>query len=140
MRVRLLLAAALLTAATPALQAQAPVTPESLVVAAKRAAGADHAGTFLRVCVAPDNVGGGAPGPAAAGNAPGAAAPPARTVPDRATWYAQPYKVFDNLYFVGTKIHSAWALTTSDGIIVIDTLFDYAIEPEIVEGLAKLAL
>ena len=136
MSVRLLLAATLLTAATPALQAQAPVTPESLVVAAKRAAGADHAGTFLRVCVAPDNVGGGAPRPAAAGNTP----PPARTVPDRATWYAQPYKVFDNLYFVGTKIHSAWALTTSDGIIVIDTLFDYAIEPEIVEGLTKLGL
>jgi metallo-beta-lactamase class B len=61
-------------------------------------------------------------------------------VPDRATWYAPPYKVFDNLYFVGTKIHSAWALTTSDGIIVIDTLFDYAIEPEIVEGLTKLGL
>ena len=52
----------------------------------------------------------------------------------------QPYKVFDNLYFVGTKIHSAWALTTSDGIMVIDTLFDYAIEPEIVEGLKKLGL
>ena len=61
-------------------------------------------------------------------------------VPDRATWYAQPYKVFDTLYFVGTRIHSAWALTTSDGIIVIDTLFDYAIEPEIVEGLTKLGL
>ena len=135
MKVRLLVAATVWTAAMLAAQAQAPVTPESLVVAAKRAAGADHAGTFLRVCVAPDNVGGGAPRPAAAG-----AAPPARTVPDRATWYAQPYKVFDNLYFVGTKIHSAWALTTSDGIIVIDTLFDYAIEPEIVEGVTKLGL
>jgi metallo-beta-lactamase class B len=61
-------------------------------------------------------------------------------VPDRATWYAQPYKVFDNLYFIGTRIHSAWALTTSQGIIVIDTLFDYAIEPEMVEGLTKLGL
>jgi metallo-beta-lactamase class B len=135
MILRLLPTAAMLTAVTLSLQAQAPVTPENLVVAAKRAAGADHAGTFLRVCVAPDNVGSGAPRPAAAG-----AAPPARTVPDRATWYARPYKVFDNLYFVGTKIHSAWALTTSDGIIVIDTLFDYAIEPEIVEGLTKLGL
>jgi metallo-beta-lactamase class B len=48
--------------------------------------------------------------------------------------------VFDNLYFVGTKIHSAWALTTSQGIIIIDTLFDYAIEPEIVDGLGKLWL
>ena len=63
-----------------------------------------------------------------------------RTVPDRATWYAAPYKVFDDLYFVGTRIHSAWALTTSDGIVVIDTLFDYAIEPEIVDGLTTLGL
>ena len=31
-------------------------------------------------------------------------------------------------------------MTTSDGIIVIDTLFDYAIEPEIVEGLTTLGL
>jgi metallo-beta-lactamase class B len=61
-------------------------------------------------------------------------------VPDRAQWYAPPYKVFDNLYFVGTKIHSAWALTTSDGIIIIDTLFDYAIEPEIIDGLSALGL
>jgi metallo-beta-lactamase class B len=48
--------------------------------------------------------------------------------------------VFDDLYFIGTQIHSAWALTTADGIIVIDTLFDYAIEPEIVDGLTKLGL
>ena len=61
-------------------------------------------------------------------------------MPDRALWYAKPYKVFDNLYFVGTKIHSSWALTTTDGIVLIDTLFDYAIEPEIVEGLTTLGL
>jgi metallo-beta-lactamase class B len=61
-------------------------------------------------------------------------------VPDRALWYAKPYKVFDNLYFVGTMVHSSWALTTNDGIVLIDTLFDYAIEPEIVEGLTTLGL
>jgi metallo-beta-lactamase class B len=68
--------------------------------------------------------------------------PPAgpRAVPDRSTWYAAPYKVFDDLFFVGTKIHSAWALITTDGIVVIDTLFDYAIEPEIVDGLTALGL
>jgi metallo-beta-lactamase class B len=135
---RLLVAVGVVAAMTVTLaQAPAPATPESLVIAAKRAAGQDHAGTFLRICVAPDNLGGGAGG-GRAGR--GTAAPAAGAVPDRATWYAQPYKVFDTLYFVGTRIHSAWALTTTQGIIVIDTLFAYAIEPEIVEGLTKLGL
>jgi metallo-beta-lactamase class B len=127
--------AVLLTAIAFTTYAQTPTpsaaTPESLVVAAKRAAGQDYAGTFLRICVAPDNLNGGGPRPPATGP---------RVIPDRATWYAAPYKVFDNLYFVGTKIHSAWALTTSQGIIVLDTLFDYAIEPEIVDGITKLGL
>ena len=130
----LLLVAGLLAAMTSIghAQASAPVTPESLVKAAKRAAGVEFAGTFLRICVAPDNLDGGA--------ARGAAPPGARNLPDRSLWYAKPYKVFDNLYFVGTKIHSSWALTTTDGIILIDTLFDYAIEPEIVDGLKTLGL
>jgi metallo-beta-lactamase class B len=125
--------ATLLTAAalTAYAQAPAPVTPESLITAAKRAAGTDHAGTFLRICVAPENRT--AAGPRGGG-------PGTRVVPDRATWYAKPYKVFDNLYFIGTRIHSAWALTTSAGIIVIDTLFDYAIEPEMIEGMTTLGL
>jgi metallo-beta-lactamase class B len=102
----------------------------------------NFAGTFLRICVNPQNAaaaGGGRGGPgrgAAAGR--GAGGPPA--TPDRATWYAKPYKVFDNLYFIGTKVHSAWALTTSDGIIIIDSLYAYAVEPEMVEGLTKLGL
>jgi metallo-beta-lactamase class B len=138
MRLHLLAAPVLFAANTAAwAQAPAPITPESLITAAKRAAGQDHAGTFLRICVAPDNLGGGA---GRGGRGAANAAPPARVVPDRATWYAPPYKVFDNLYFIGTRIHSAWALTTSQGIIVIDTLFDYAIEPEMVEGLTKLGL
>lgn len=133
MTFRLLAGVTIFTAGTFAVHAQvpAPVTPESLVAVAKRAAGADHAGTFLRICVAPDNLNaggrrGGGPGP--------------RAVPDRAAWYAKPYKVFDNLYFIGTRIHSAWALTTSAGIIVIDTLFDYAVVPEMVEGMTTLGL
>ena len=138
MRLRLIIA--VLLAATAVTRAQTPtaVTPESLVTAAKRAAGQDYAGTFLRICVAPDNLGAGRAGGAGRGAA--NAAPAARTIPDRATWYARPYKVFDNLYFIGTKVHSAWALTTSEGIVVIDTLFDYAIEPEMVEGLTTLKL
>jgi metallo-beta-lactamase class B len=35
---------------------------------------------------------------------------------------APPAKVFDNLYYLGMKSVSAWVLTTSQGIILIDTL------------------
>lgn len=117
------------TALTLHAQTPAPATPEGLVAAAKRAAGQDYSGTFLRICVAPDNLTPRPPPPTGP-----------RPAPDRATWYSAPYKVFDDLYFVGTRIHSAWALTTSDGIVVIDTLFDYASEPEIVDGLKALGL
>jgi len=121
--------------------AEAP-TPDSLVAAAKRLAGTDFAGTFARICVAPDNIGGrGVGGGRAAGAGRGAGAPAVpRPAPDRATWYAKPYKVFDNLYWVGTRIHNSWALKTSGGIVIIDTLYDYAVEPEIVNGLKALKL
>ena len=140
MKLRLIAGATLFTAVTLTVYAQvpAPVTPEALITAAKRAAGTDYAGTFLRICVAPDNLNAG--GPRGAGPAPRGGGPAPRAVPDRATWYAKPYKVFDNLYFIGTRIHSAWALTTSAGIIVIDTLFDYATEPEMIEGMTTLGL
>jgi metallo-beta-lactamase class B len=128
-----LVALLLVVTATRAQEPEAPATPERLVAAAKRAAGQDYAGTFLRICVAPDNLASGrGAGRGAAGATP--------RVPDRATWYAQAYKVFDDLYFIGTRIHSAWALATSQGIIVIDTLFDYAIEPEILDGMNRLGL
>src|SRR4051794_22163109 len=103
-----LVTAMLLAASVANAHAQTTVatTPDKLVAAAKRAAGSDHAGTFLRICVTPDNLNG-TPRPP----------PQARAAPDRATWYARPYKVFDNLYFLGTQIHSAWAITTSAGIV-----------------------
>jgi metallo-beta-lactamase class B len=147
MKIRLGLAALLACSAaslTGSLgQPAEPPTPDSLVAAAKRAAGTDYTGTFARICVAPDNAnaGRGARGPGAGRAAAGAgrAAGP-RPAPDRASWYAKPYKVFDNLYWVGTKIHNSWALTTSQGIIIFDTLYDYAVDPEIVQGLTKLGL
>jgi metallo-beta-lactamase class B len=43
--------------------------------------------------------------------------------PTEPTWTpAEPTKVFDNLYWIGFKEIGALALTTSDGIIMIDTL------------------
>ncbi len=43
----------------------------------------------------------------------------------REKWSAPPAKVFDNLYYIGTKTESTWALTTSAGIILINTNFDW---------------
>ena len=48
--------------------------------------------------------------------------------------------MFDNLYFVGQSEYSAWAVTTSDGIILLDTLFDYSVEDEVAGGLTQLGL
>jgi metallo-beta-lactamase class B len=96
------------------------------LAAAKRAAGFDFTGLLARVCIVPQT-------------APGADVPPG-PAPARDSWYTPPAKVFDNLYFVGTKFHSSWALTTSDGIILIDTLYEYASEEAIIGGLRKLGL
>jgi metallo-beta-lactamase class B len=41
---------------------------------------------------------------------------------------------------MGTRQHSSWALRTSDGIIIIDTNFAWATQPEIVDGLTTLGL
>jgi metallo-beta-lactamase class B len=46
--------------------------------------------------------------------------------------------VFDNLYFLGQTAYTAWAVMTSAGIIVIDPLFDYSVEEEVVNGLTTL--
>src|SRR6266567_1113712 len=59
---------------------------------------------------------------------------------NRRSWYTEPAKVFDDVYFVGTKDRSSWALTTGDGIILIDTTFEYEAEEVIVGGLKKLGL
>ena len=69
---------------------------QSHIAAAKAAAGTEHTALFEATCVRK-------PGP-----------PPARTeprpVPERSTWHHEPVKVFDNLYYVGEKEYSAWAV------------------------------
>lgn len=102
---------------------------DALLASARQAAGLDHQGTYRRICGMPDNRNGAPTRP-----------PGNPAAPDRDTWYARPYRVFDNLYFIGTRFHSAWALTTSEGIIVIDSVFEYAVEDEMIEGLRILGL
>ena len=85
-------------------------TVEAHVAAAKAAAGQEYARMFENLCSAP------AP-PAAQP----AAARPYR--PPASEWDAEPAKVFDNLYYVGSKGVGAWAVTTSAGIIILDALY-----------------
>jgi len=64
-------------------------------------------------------------------------------LPDRPpgeTWYAEPAKVADNLYFLGTRIHSAWAIVGNEGTIVLEALYDYAAQDEILGGMRKAGL
>jgi metallo-beta-lactamase class B len=60
--------------------------------------------------------------------------------PDRSRWTREPLKVFDNLYYVGEKEYSAWAVVTSAGIIIIDAIYDYSVEEQVAGGLKKLGL
>ena len=113
--------------------AQSPQAGEidAHVAAARAAAGQDYRATFVNLCLPS------VPPPAAAGRGAVAGGP---QVPDRANWYAPPFKVFDNLYWLGTRQHSSWALQTSAGLIIIDTNFAWATEPEIIGGLTTLGL
>jgi metallo-beta-lactamase class B len=109
------------------------------IATAKTAAGQDYRGTFVNLCLpagAPAGGGGRRTGGRGGGGGGGGAA----QTPDRANWYAPPFKVFDNLYWLGTRQHSSWALQTNAGIIIIDTNFAWATEPEIIDGLTKLGL
>jgi metallo-beta-lactamase class B len=103
------------------------------VEAARAAAGADHAFIFGQLCA----------GPIAAVNAqaPVGQVPAALpTIDPSREWYAEPVQVFDDLYFLGQTAFSVWALRTSEGFILVDAIFDYSVEAEVVEGLRKLGL
>jgi metallo-beta-lactamase class B len=128
--------AASLAAPAPALARQAV---DAHVAAARAAAGKDHTALFDRLCTPPAPRVAPAVRPAAAGAAP-AAVPRAQAPPPRSEWHVEPVKVFDNLYFVGEKEYSAWAVTTSEGIILIDAIFHYSVDEQVVNGLTRLGL
>jgi metallo-beta-lactamase class B len=101
---------------------------------AKEAAGTEHLGTLNTICLLP-----------ASGSenttdiAPRYVLDPS-TAPPRESWYADPARVFDNLYFVGGSVHSSWAIATDEGIIIIDTIYPYNSEELIIGGLRRLGL
>jgi metallo-beta-lactamase class B len=121
--------------------ASARQAPEAHVALARAAAGDAYQNLFNFLCAVPTARGGGPRGGGAArGGPPSPGATADKPAADRPAWYAEPVKVFDNLYFVGQSEYSAWAVTTSEGIILIDTLFDYSVEEEVAGGLRKLGL
>jgi metallo-beta-lactamase class B len=72
--------------------------------------------------------------------APGSTSLANRKIPPRSEWYTQPAKVFDNLYWIGSTQDSTWAVTTSEGIILIDSGLDYSAKELITDGLKKMGL
>src|SRR5256885_6063478 len=107
---------------------------QAAIQSAKTAAGFEFLGTLVRVCLLPQSG-----GEDASDVLPAYVANPA-SAPAHDSRYAEPARVFDNLYFVGGKIHSSWALTTREGIILIDTIYPYNSEELIVGGMRKLGL
>ena len=134
----------LLAAATLVAQDSA----DAHLAAAKAAAGNDFEGLLNFQCYGPGPGGQrpvpGAPAAAARGGGGQAKGGGGRGKqagpPDPSTYHREPVKVFDNLYFFGQSEYAAWAITTSQGIILLDTLFDYSVEDEVVNGMKKLGL
>jgi metallo-beta-lactamase class B len=128
-----LLGAVLVLAAGEAVAQSTEAVIQRHVATAREAAGQEHISLFNLLCpslpATPDNVN---PLPAPPAGLP--------ATPGREPWYTEPVKVFDNLYYVGQTEYSAWALETSEGIIVIDAIYDYSVEAEVAEGLRKLGL
>ena len=133
---------AIVTGSTPATaSAQNARTPrdfdaeiEAALRSAKRAAGFEFLGTLNRICLLPASG-----GVNTSNNLPRYVRDPS-TIPPREAWYASAAQVFDNLYFVGGRVHTSWALTTSEGIIIIDTIYPYNSEELIIGGLERLGL
>jgi metallo-beta-lactamase class B len=57
----------------------------------------------------------------------------------REEWYTYPVDLFDNLTFIGTKTAGVWAVSSPEGIMIIDAGFHYASE-ESVLGLLNFGL
>src|SRR5689334_10018237 len=93
-----LVMATLLSFSIPGISQTTSGAIQTHVDAAKAAARTDYAGV-INLCNQPQPT----TGQRAAAAAPRGNAPAQRTAPPRDRWYAEPAKIFDNLYFIGSK-------------------------------------
>ncbi|MFI6348095.1 MBL fold metallo-hydrolase [Streptomyces sp. NPDC050560] len=100
--------------------------------AAKTAAGLEHLGTLNRLCFLPPTNG----APSGEDATPPYIDDPSKA-PAKSTWYADSAQVFDNLYFVGGSVHSAWILKTGAGLILIDSGYQYSAKTLILDGMKR---
>ena len=63
-----------------------------------------------------------------------------RTPPAMSEMEHAPFQIFDNLYFIGTKEVASYVITTSDGSILIDTLYGGPYTPYLLENMSNLGL
>lgn len=103
--------------------------------AAKNAAGLEHLGTLNRLCFLPPVNG----APTDNDKTPAYIDDPSKA-PAKSTWYADSAQVFDDLYFVGGSIHSAWILKTDAGLILIDSGYQYSAKTLILDGMKRFGL
>jgi len=128
----------LFVAALSVLAACAPPDPAEevleLVESARATAGADHQFVFGELCEGPIEAVGASPVTGAV--------PPSlpNTNPDIGNWYTDPVRVFDDLFYLGQTRFGVWGLRTSEGIILVDAIFDYSVEAEVIGGLERLGL
>ena len=66
--------------------------------------------------------------------------------PDLGRWlgdpkaqFIEPWKVFDNVHFVGVCWVSAWAIQTNDGVVLIDTLHEPHVD-QLIANLGKVGI
>jgi metallo-beta-lactamase class B len=113
----------------PILESSSP-TAQAHIAAAKTVAGTSWAELFPGLCDLRN--------PNRPFTLPNPPAPRTPFEPD--DWNEQPAQIFDNLYFVGSKGVSSFAITTSEGIIITDAMWVYDIEGSVVDGLKTLGL
>jgi len=105
-----------------------------LVESARATAGGDHQFVFGELCEGPIEAVGAAPVMGAV--------PPAlpNTNPEIGDWYTDPVQVFDDLFYLGQTRFAVWGVRTSEGIVLIDAIFDYSVEAEVIDGLGRLGI